>query len=409
MRHLDEQDGARVLEQLRHRSGVLRSPAVGRVDFVHRTFQEYLAAEEAAEEDRIGNLVERAHLDLWRETIIMAAGHANRPQREELLGGILDRAEVEPRHARKLRLLAAACQETVPEVSEGLAGRLDEAVEALLPPRRETDAPALAAVGTSLLRSLPRSLSGLTEKAAAQTVRTVALIGGEEALALLEEYAQDPPAHAVRALLNGWNYFDADAYVDRILSRLSLEDQRVHLTHAGQWRPFLQLHSVTSFSIDYPFEDFTTIGELPQLRQLFCFELRGEVDLSVLQAHTSLEFLMLSGDLSMSLTGLEALGELPELGYLLLGLNDSSDLSDLRLGPKVKQLSLVSRTEKPCLPRGLESVIDSPGLALSLHSVDVAAWLNSPGFFVPKVKRLSLYDCVLPDALDFPGVDVLVH
>jgi hypothetical protein len=412
MRHLDEQDGARVLEQLRHRSGVLRSPAVGRVDFVHRTFQEYLAAEEAAEEDRIGNLVERAHLDLWRETIIMAAGHANRPQREELLGGILDRAEMEPRHARKLRLLAAACQETVPEVSEGLAGRLDEAVEALLPPRRRTDPPALAAVGTSLLRHLPRSLSGLTEKAAAQTVRTVALIGGEEALGLLEEYAQDPPAYAVRALLDGWDYFDADAYADRILSRLSLEGRLVGVSHSGQWRPLLQLRSVTRLSIEYPLGDFATIRELPRLRELVCFRLRGEVDLSVLPAHTDLAILALSGDVSMSLTGLEALGGLPELEFLRLSLNDRCDLGDLRLGPKVKHLSLVSRTEKPCLPRGLESVITTPGLAVSLHSVDVAAWLNSPGFVVPKVRRLSMYDCVLPDspdALGFPGVEVVVH
>src|SRR5690606_14313956 len=102
MRHLDCLDGNEVLEQLRHRSGILRSPAKERMDFVHRTFQEYLAANEAAEEDRIGNLVGRAHLDLWRETIIMAAGHANTRQREELLGGILDRAEEEPRHARTL-------------------------------------------------------------------------------------------------------------------------------------------------------------------------------------------------------------------------------------------------------------------------------------------------------------------
>lgn len=79
MRHLEIQDGHQVLEQLRDRSGILRSPVEGRLDFVHRTFQEYLAAEEAAKEHRIGNLVERAHLDLWRETIIMAAGHANSP------------------------------------------------------------------------------------------------------------------------------------------------------------------------------------------------------------------------------------------------------------------------------------------------------------------------------------------
>ncbi|WP_234380232.1 hypothetical protein [Streptomyces sp. CMB-StM0423] len=36
MRHLDVLDGAQVLGQLRQRSGILRSPAEDRVDFVHR-------------------------------------------------------------------------------------------------------------------------------------------------------------------------------------------------------------------------------------------------------------------------------------------------------------------------------------------------------------------------------------
>ncbi|OLZ66836.1 hypothetical protein AV521_25880 [Streptomyces sp. IMTB 2501] len=40
MRHPEEPDGHRVIEQLRGRSGVLRSPAEERLDFVRRTFQD---------------------------------------------------------------------------------------------------------------------------------------------------------------------------------------------------------------------------------------------------------------------------------------------------------------------------------------------------------------------------------
>ncbi|MFI9343827.1 NACHT domain-containing protein [Streptomyces sp. NPDC052773] len=412
MRHLDEQDGARVLEQLRHRSGVLRSPAVGRVDFVHRTFQEYLAAEEAAEEDRIGNLVERAHLDLWRETIIMAAGHANRPQREELLGGILDRAEVEPRQTRKLRLLAAACQETVPEVSDELAGRLDAAVEALLPPRRKTDPPALAAIGPSLLRQLPRSLSGLTEKAAEETVRTVALIGGEEALSTLERYAMGARGAVVSALIDGWGYFDAEAYTDRILARLSLKGHFVHLTHSGQLRAASRLSPGAGLGIRYPLQDFAAVKELPRVPALILGALRGKVDLSALEAHPDLRTLALLGDVSMSLVNPGALEGLPQLRQLFLSVCGTSELADLPLGPKIKLVSLWSSTNEPCLPRGLNAVSTIPGLVLELHGVDVAAWLSAPDFVLPKVRRLSLHDCVLPDspdALDFPGVEVVVH
>ncbi|MGH3325063.1 MAG: NACHT domain-containing protein, partial [Streptomyces sp.] len=293
MRHLDPKDGDHVLEQLRHRSGILRTPAEGRMDFVHRTFQEYLAAAEAAEEDRIGNLVGRAHLDLWRETIIMAAGHANTRQREELLRGILDRAEEEPRHSRTLRLLAAACQETMPSVSEGLADRLDEAIGKLLPARRKADPPALAAVGATLLRWMPRSLGQLTEKAAAQTVRTVAMIGGEESLRLLTAYVGDERDDVVTEFIRAWDYFDADTYANDILSRLPLAQRTVTLTHSGQFQAASRLNSLTHLEIAHPLQGLDFLAEFPPLQHLSVSLMREEVDLSVLRSHPELEQLQL--------------------------------------------------------------------------------------------------------------------
>lgn len=431
MRHLDEQDGDHLLKQLRGRSGVLRSPAKGRLDFVHRTFQEYLAAEEATEEDRIGNLVERAHLDLWRETIIMAAGHANRPQREELLGGILDRAGDEPRHARKLRLLAAACQETVPEVSEQLASRLDIAVEALLPARRPTDSPALAAVGTHLLRKLPRSLGELTEKAAVQTVRTVALIGGEEALSLLAGYVGDDREGVIDELISAWAYFDADAYAQRVLAALPLTGRNVYLTHSGQWQAATRFRSITRLVINYPFTEFAALAELPPLEELFIFHLSGNADLSGLTAHPDLTWLAVMG--GGALKRLDSLQELGNLQFLFLGLDGAPDWSELRLAPSTSFLGLLevdATTDLAPLvsfphltqlqlrildhraPNGLQALSALPRLThLALYGADVAAWLSTTEFPPAAVQTLNLYDCVLPEdptALDFPGVVVTV-
>ncbi|MBW0011494.1 MAG: NACHT domain-containing protein, partial [Pseudonocardiales bacterium] len=52
-----------VLAHLLERSGVLREPVVGRVDFVHRTFQEYLAAKEAVEMEESVDLSPLARTD----------------------------------------------------------------------------------------------------------------------------------------------------------------------------------------------------------------------------------------------------------------------------------------------------------------------------------------------------------
>ncbi|MEU3952250.1 NACHT domain-containing protein [Streptomyces achromogenes] len=394
MRHLDEQDGARVLQQLRDRAGILRSPAEGRVDFVHRTFQEYLAAEEAAEEDRVGNLVERAHLDLWRETIIMTAGHANRPQREELLGGILDRAASEPRYARKLRLLAAACQETVPEVSEGLANRLEEAVSALLPARRPTDPPALAAVGPSLLRKMPRSLEELTPKAAAQTVRTVAMIGGDAALGLLEGYAEDRRDEVVSALIEAWSYFDADAYADRVMARLPLSGRWVELTHSAQLPAAVRLESLTWLWVAYEIQDLSDLPTLPALKSLAC-RVRGTADLTSLTRFPALDHINLIG--TTSLRHPEALADLPELRHVQLPLMTPNGIPGL---PDLPKLSLMGLSGVTAETR-LDFLAPYQGITYLYVGADTRSRLPAlaPLSVLPSLRSLWFYDF---DARDLP-------
>ncbi|MFD5740129.1 NACHT domain-containing protein [Streptomyces massasporeus] len=428
MRHLDGMEGGQVLDQLRHRSGILRSPAEARLDFVHRTFQEYLASSEAAEEDRMGNLVERAHLDLWRETVIMAAGHANARQREELLGGILDRADREPRQARVLRLLAASCQETLPEVSDGLAGRLEDAVSHLLPARRPTDPPALAAVGSSLLRRLPGSLEELTEKAAAQTVRTVALIGGAEALGLLARYAEDTRERVIEALIEAWGYFDAHAYADQVLAGVQLTGRNVVLTHSGQLPAARRLPGVNDLWVNYTVTDLTAYTSLP-LQELTFTNLHGEVDLSPLTAHDSLLRLGLSG--RATLRNIDVLGELPWLDTLRISCHCIPDLRALPLAPTLAYLGLLDfdasldltplrhdrirwlglHAAEVCLPQGVDTLSALTRLeSLYLWRIDVAAWLKAGSFPPSTVTRLDLSKCRLPDlpgALAIPGVHVV--
>lgn len=435
MRHLDlrDLDGTTVLEQLRDRSGILRSPANGRLDFVHRTFQEYLAAEEAAEEDRIGNLVGHAHLDLWRETVIMAAGHANTRQREELIGGILDRAEAEPRHARTLRLLAAACQETLPSVPEGLAARLDEAVGRLLPARRETDPPALAAVGGSLLRRLPGSvddLRELSEKAAAQTVRTVALIGGEEALQMLAGYVGDERDGVARALIEAWNYFDAEAYVDKVLCEVPSAGMNVSITHSAQLQAAKRLRSLKYLQVDYTVRDLTFLDGFPPLTGMFLSDVQGHADLSMLRSQPHLHVLGIFTGGNSSISGLSAIELQTELEWLGLPFSRDLDLGVLQKLPKLTDLSLqgISATTNlgplnTCpglkslrlsgsgdVPQGFEELGRMTSLSnIYLYNCDANRWLQHLRSAPPALNHLALDECVVPDnALAFTQLERLI-
>ncbi|MGH3824819.1 MAG: NACHT domain-containing protein [Pseudonocardiaceae bacterium] len=143
-----EYSAENVLQHLLDRSGVIREPALGRVDFVHRTFQEYLATKEATEDQPVDTLISRAHLDQWWETLVMAVGHATPERRAALLAGVLDRADAEPRHCRRLRLLAAACLDTAQVVHPEITQRIEAALEQLVPPRSQQETRSLALAGS---------------------------------------------------------------------------------------------------------------------------------------------------------------------------------------------------------------------------------------------------------------------
>ncbi|GAA3883573.1 NACHT domain-containing protein [Saccharothrix violaceirubra] len=212
-------DADEVAGLLLARSGVLREPTPGRVDFVHRTFQEFLAAEEAMEDHQVHTLVANAHRDSWWETIVMACGHAKRPQLRELLSELLERAEREPRYARRLRLLTAACLETVTEIDPVLLAGIETMIRTkLVPPRSLRETRSLSGIGHRVLRYLPPNLTGLSENAAQATVRTAWQTGDAEAIVRLAGYARDPRVGVQTELITAWDYFDPETYAIEVLA-----------------------------------------------------------------------------------------------------------------------------------------------------------------------------------------------
>lgn len=288
-------DAESLLDHLLERSGVLRRPVPGRIDFVHRTFQEYLAADEAVQHHHLETLVGHAHLDTWWETIVMACGHATAKQAAELLTGILDEAESRTR-PRGLRLLAAACLETVQELDPAVSARVDAAIrERLVPPRDRRETASLAGVGPRILRYLPSDIGTLSESQAAACVRTVALTGSDDALPLLVGYAQDSRPKVVRELEEAWLYFDPERFANTVLADAPLDDG-MFTARSRRLLPHLpQLRHLTSTLVRLdPHERVTDLSELCALPGLFfvdswCSE--ESMDMSPLADHPELQYL----------------------------------------------------------------------------------------------------------------------
>lgn len=215
-----------VYEYLLNRSGLLREAVVGRTDFIHRTFQEYLAAKEIVEQDSIGLLLEHAGSDSWRDVIILAVGHARVRERHELIEGLLAQGEAEPEMRHRLHLLAVACLETARQLSPELVLRLRGTLETLVPPTNMTEARALASAG-ELAVPLLRTFAGAGVNVAAASVRTLALIGTPAAMDALTAFAADSRVTVTRELVRAWSFFDPSDYAERVLSNSPLENRSI--------------------------------------------------------------------------------------------------------------------------------------------------------------------------------------
>ncbi|GAB3407226.1 NACHT domain-containing protein [Flindersiella endophytica] len=208
--------------RLLERTGLLREAVVGRMDFVHRSFQDYLAAKAAVEADDIGVLIDHSHLEPWHEVVVMAAGHASRKQRDELLKGLLRKRIGKRQFRDRLDLLAVACLETSPDLDPALREEIQRRTSGLLPPRDDGTARILARGGEFVLDLLAKSTpTGPAEVAA--TIRAAAYIGGDAAMRFVARFANDPSHAAKQALWDTWDRFDPEEYA-RVVLRGSVLD-----------------------------------------------------------------------------------------------------------------------------------------------------------------------------------------
>jgi hypothetical protein len=320
-----------VFRDLMERSGLLREPAAGRVDFVHRTFQEYLAAKAAVDNDEIGQLVANAHDDQWREVVVMAAGHAQPDQVSELLRGLLRRAR---RRASMARIgpLAVACMQTARRLDPQLRADIERLAGQLVPPETNEAAEALAGAG-ELLLDLLRAHPPRTAQEVAASIRAASRIGGAPALRLigdlLGEHAQWSSWPVIEEVFSAWRLFKPEQYVTEVLAR--------------SWPAEKELKVPDAAFLD-------ALRLFPKLRAIRC-ELRGGPGLSAFVPAQELR--------SVALTGC----------------SEDLDLSPLLRLPALDDVSLSARRRLPRLavlgdvPREWTLTLESPAYADQLDEL----------------------------------------
>ena len=217
----EQGDAAAVFRHLLLRSGLLREPTPGSVDFVHRTFQDYLGAKAAVEDGDFGLLVAHAEDSQWEDVIRMAVAHARPRERAEILGELVAQGDRLTDAAGRLRihLLAMACLEHAAELDPRVREEVQERARAILPPRSREESQLLASAGPLVLELLPGP-EGLEDDEAQEVVATAALLASDAALEVMKRFRGQRTGRAAIQLTTSWAHFDTDRYAQEIVQHL---------------------------------------------------------------------------------------------------------------------------------------------------------------------------------------------
>ncbi|GAA2233728.1 NACHT domain-containing protein [Streptomyces nogalater] len=375
-------DAATVLRALLLRSGLLHQPAEGVVDFVHRTFQDYLGARYAVEEGHLDVLVSHADDTQWEDVIRMAVAHARPRERASVLRQLL------ARDTPRLTLLALACLEHATAVDPVVRAEVEERAGALIPPRTTQDARTLAEAGPLVLELLPGP-EDLTDEEAHGVTVSASLLGEEEpegALAVLRRFRDHPDLEVRRQLVGTWRRFDADVYAAEVLDHLDRTDLVLTCESAEQraavarMRPWQRLHFLGGHGI----EDVLAAVPAPEaVAALILSGNSGLTDLGALSPFRSLRALSVYS--CPAAGGVDGLAELPLAQFDCAGIADPTGLRALR---SLTRLSVSQRLPGTDLRHTLP--IDAPLMFLHLgeHSIDTTGLRGLEHW--TKLRMLSL-------------------
>lgn len=421
-------DAEAVLRTLLLRSGLLRRPGEGVVDFVHRTFQDYLGARYAVEEGHLDVLAGHAGDSLWEDVIRMAVAHARPRERAALLRRLL--AEGTPR----LTLLALACLEHAAALDPGVRAEVEERAGALVPPRTTEEAKALAEAGPLVLELLPGP-EGLTAEEAHGVAVTASLLGAEEdegALAVLRRFRDHPDLDVRRQLAGTWSRFDTREYAIEVLDHLERDGLSLVCESAEQRAALSLMRPWHRLRFDGPLTAAALIDCVPDPAAVRLLHLRnnpGLGHLGELRAFRSLSSLWLQR--CPDAVGLSSLADLPltdlsvfDRGADLTGLGSLALLTRLSIAQSLPGdvLTDVLPVEAPLLSlflgmgsirsTGLRGLTRWPTLQSLAFGVSGEQYLGAEDWSevagLPALTTLSLYgqpEAYAHDAMpELPGV-----
>ncbi|MFB7665734.1 NACHT domain-containing protein [Kitasatospora sp. NPDC056138] len=386
-----------VYTHLLNRTGLLAETSTETFQFIHRTFQDYLAALEFREQSDFGLLAGMAGEKQWGDVIRMTVGHCGPRERADLLRRLL---AVPGRD--DIALLAGTCLPYAPE----LDGEVRAAVLARLRTILDDDpsalfSPVLAAVGEDLVDLLRERVPLHSDSPMFGVPDVLGRVGGERALQLLAELAPDADSEFSAQISAQWSNFDETEFVRRVIERMDPRELRLVVRSAAQLSWLSRRRTVRLVSLRAPLVvDRRALSEAGQgVERLEVEFLHGLRDLAFLRDWPDLNELLVND--CPDLQDLSALEGMTLEGLTLYEGSGHAQLWELLgRGLRVAELGS-SAAEIAGLPPGLSL----PGVrGLSVIRVDDGFPLDRIVAAFPDLRALELTLHPEADGLDLRGI-----
>ncbi|WP_137988652.1 NACHT domain-containing protein [Streptomyces vilmorinianum] len=352
-------DPGAVFTHLLHRSGLLREPTADTVDFVHRTFQDYLAAKALVDDWHIGVLVAHAADDQWEDVIRMAVGHARPRECAEIFDELLKRADAAPDRRTQLRILvvAATALEEATEVSPEIRERILARTAEVIPPRDAEEARELASVGRAVLDLLPGP-DGLTggpglrhDEEALMVVTTASHITDDAALPYLARFARHDDLGIRSQLMWAWSRFDTRSYAEEIIAQLDPDGLDFTLSSDAQVHELVRLGLRPEFlDLRVGLSDHGMAALGPVLATAGSLSVAADVSWSLesVPVENRLRALHMASRPREGLGSLTALKELAVLSFYGFDALSEQEWSGLRMLERMQRLLMDASTLRSC-------------------------------------------------------------
>ncbi|MFJ3833438.1 NACHT domain-containing protein [Streptomyces sp. NPDC090046] len=343
------------------RTGLLRAPTVDTVEFVHRTFQDFLGARAALDEGSLGELTEHAENDQWEDVVRMAVAQGRPRERTEIIRALLARG------TNRSVILAYASLQYATELDPALRAEAEAAVRHLLPPRSIEEAEELGRTGPLVLELLTDPATADTDEAL-MAVTAAGETLSERAIPYLAGFREAPPHEVHRALVSLWGRYDARQYAREVIEHLPHDATPLRLrldAQADALHTFAQPPGLIVCE-DVSRRALSALLSRVQVKDLGLFRLGDLHDLDFLRGQRLLEKLSISR--CFRLTDVKGLSGLPVRDATLAV--DAPGVGEaIASWPLLRSLDLYA--SYPWSARDLAPGADLEMLCLEAPSVDV--------------------------------------